>query len=102
MDLTQMDVMNLTGINNKTLSGYENGVSEPDLQTFSTLLKLYNLSADEVLGIPQGNNRFSTILNSSERQLITQFKRLSKKQQSDLLLMISALASATEKTSEKK
>ena len=29
--LTQTQVMNLTGINNKTLSGYENNIAEPDL-----------------------------------------------------------------------
>ena len=41
----------LTGINRKTLSGYENSVAEPDLDTFARLLRLYQLSADEVLGI---------------------------------------------------
>ncbi len=101
LDLTQIDVMNLTGINNKTLSGYENSVSEPDLQTFSTLLKLYNLSADEVLGIQKNNSRFTTILNTSEYQLISHFKKLSKKQQSDILIALKALASVTEKSSEK-
>ena len=39
--LTQTQVMNLTGINNKTLSGYENNIAEPDLQTLTTLLRLY-------------------------------------------------------------
>ena len=34
--LTQTQVMNLTGINNKTLSGYENNIAEPDLQTLTT------------------------------------------------------------------
>ena len=33
--LTQTQVMNLTGINNKTLSGYENNIAEPDLQTLT-------------------------------------------------------------------
>ena len=37
--LTQTQVMNLTGINNKTLSGYENNIAEPDLQTLTTLLR---------------------------------------------------------------
>ena len=46
---TQKKVMELTGI--KTLSGYENSVAEPDLDTFARLLRLYQLSADEVLGI---------------------------------------------------
>ena len=48
---TQKKVMELTGINRKTLSGYENSVAEPDLDTFARLLRLYQLSADEVLGI---------------------------------------------------
>lgn len=48
---TQKKVMELTGINRKTLSGYENSVAEPDLDTFSRFLRLYQLSADEVLGI---------------------------------------------------
>lgn len=48
---TQKRVMELTGINKKSLSGYENNVAEPDLRTFATLVKLYNLSADEVLEI---------------------------------------------------
>lgn len=48
---TQKTVMELTGINRKTLSGYENNVAEPDLETFARLLSLYQLSADEVLGI---------------------------------------------------
>ena len=43
--------MELTGINRKTLSGYENSAAEPDLDTFARLLRLYQLSADEVLGI---------------------------------------------------
>ena len=42
-ELTQTEVMAMTGINNKTLSGYENGVSEPDLQTLTTLLRLYQV-----------------------------------------------------------
>ncbi|MCB8575686.1 helix-turn-helix domain-containing protein [Dorea formicigenerans] len=50
-EFTQKQVMELTGINKKSLSGYENNVAEPDLQTFATLINLYGLSADEVLEI---------------------------------------------------
>ena len=53
-ELTQTQVMALTGINNKTLSGYENGVAEPDLQTLATLLRLYQGSADQLLGLNGG------------------------------------------------
>src|SRR5690625_5562130 len=41
---TQIQVKNYTNINNKTLSGYEKGVSEPDIKTLVTLAKLYEVS----------------------------------------------------------
>ena len=53
---TQIQVMKLTGINNKSLSGYENGIAQPDLDTLSSLLKLYDVSADKMLGIDTQNN----------------------------------------------
>lgn len=87
LDLTQIDVMRRTGIHNKTLSGYENGVSEPDLETFATLMRLYQLSADEVLGIKGGKG----YTNSKEAALLQSFRKLSEKQQADLIVMIEAL-----------
>ena len=49
--MSQIKVMELTGINNKTLSGYENGVSQPDIQTFVVLAKLYGFSIDKLFGL---------------------------------------------------
>lgn len=46
---TQVEVYTRTGINNKTLSGYENGVSYPDLETLKTLAELYGVSTDYLL-----------------------------------------------------
>lgn len=48
--LSQMEVMRLTQINNKTLSGYENAVSDPDLDTLVMLANLYAVSTDYLLG----------------------------------------------------
>ena len=48
-EYTQKQVMELTGIHRKSLSGYENNVAEPDLSTFATLANLYGISADEAL-----------------------------------------------------
>src|SRR5690606_28326071 len=42
--LSQIQVKERTNINNKTLSGYENGVSEPDTKTLSMLAELYEVS----------------------------------------------------------
>lgn len=41
---TQVQVKERTNINNKTLSGYEKDVSEPDTKTLSTLANLYEVS----------------------------------------------------------
>ena len=42
--LKQIQVKERTRINNKTLSGYENDVSEPDLTTLTVLSELYDVS----------------------------------------------------------
>lgn len=44
--LKQIQVYERTGINNKTLSGYENGVSEPDTDTLKKLSEIYEVSID--------------------------------------------------------
>jgi transcriptional regulator with XRE-family HTH domain len=49
-NLKQTQVKSRTGINNKTLSGYENGVSEPDLETLKILADLYEVSVDWLAG----------------------------------------------------
>lgn len=49
-NLKQIQVMRHTGINNKTLSGYENNVSEPDLETLKTLAELYGVKIDYFVG----------------------------------------------------
>lgn len=49
-NLTQKQVEELTSINYKTLSGYENDVSDPDLSTLSTLARLYAVTTDYLLG----------------------------------------------------
>ena len=55
-NLSQIQVSKLTGINNKTLSNYENGVSYPDPDTITLLAKLYKVSADYLLGLDEEMN----------------------------------------------
>lgn len=49
-NLTQVQVKSLTNIHNKTLSGYEQGVSQPDIDTLKTLANLYETSIDYLVG----------------------------------------------------
>ncbi len=92
MDLTQLEVMKKTGINNKTLSGYENGVAEPDIDTLTILFSLYGISADEVLKIKNNKSTENIIkLSDSEFLLIQEFRNLENSQKEDLLLVLKAL-----------
>jgi|GEM_PF-75614 len=56
LEITQREVNLKTGINSKTLSGYENDVSYPDLETFRKLLLFYGVSADTILELPTAIN----------------------------------------------
>lgn len=66
-NLKQTQVMQKTGINNKTLSGYENGVSEPDLESLRILADLYEVTTDYLTG---KTNKPTQILSDDTRQLI--------------------------------
>ena len=50
----QSDVTRLIGIKNTTLSNYENGNTEPDMDTFLKLCHLYDLDYSELLGEAYG------------------------------------------------
>lgn len=52
--LKQSDVTNLIGIKNTTLSNYENGITEPDIDTFLQLCELYELDYAAILGEAYG------------------------------------------------
>ena len=87
-DYTQKRVMELTGINRKSLSGYENNVAEPDLNTFATLARLYDLSADEVLEIKPGHASLS--LSRLETRMLLVFHSLSEERQREFLVQLEA------------
>lgn len=48
--LSQVDVFKKTGINNKTLSRYENDGTEPDADSLRRLAELYEVSTDWIIG----------------------------------------------------
>ncbi len=89
LDLTQLKVMELTGINHKTLSGYENGVAEPDLQALATLCRLYKLSMDVVLGLKPTPD--ALLLSRREKDLVELYRRLPSDSQRALVTLLSGL-----------
>lgn len=53
-DLLQKDVAKILGINQQYYSRYENGQNELPLRHLKTLCLFYKVSADYILGIPEG------------------------------------------------
>ena len=88
-NLTQKQVMDLTGINRKSLSGYENNVAEPDLYTFSTLARLYNLSLDEVFELKTQTP--SLTLSKLETRMLSYFRKLDETRQKEYIVQLDAL-----------
>lgn len=84
-NLSQIQVSKLTGINNKTLSNYENGVSYPDPDTISLLAKLYKVSSDYLLGLSKEDNDIQ--LDDFQFALYGEVKDLTEEQKQTLLNM---------------
>lgn len=70
--LSQTEVYRRTNINNKTLSRYESGGSEPDLDTLRILAEQYEVSINYLTGIS---------LQEAEEQFLEEFQKLDKKDQ---------------------
>ncbi len=76
--LTQVQVRDRTNINNKTLSGYEKNVSEPDSKTLGVLADLYGVSYKWLL-TGKGNIEEHFPLNEKEeRDVAKRMERLRK------------------------
>ncbi len=76
--LKQSDVFQKTGIKNTTLSNYENGVTEPDIDTFLALCELYELDfvslMEEAYGIKVPGKNFH--IKPSEMELLNKYNHL--------------------------
>ena len=49
-ELTQKDVQEITGILQGTISKYEKGILEPNIENLGILIDLYDISADWLIG----------------------------------------------------
>ena len=82
-EYTQKKVMELTGINKKSLSGYENNVAEPDLATFSKLAKLLEIKPCLTAAVP---------ISKLDMKLLSALEALGEKRKKELLVQLEALA----------
>ncbi len=56
-DLRQIDVSNTTGIDQKTLSNYETGRTNPDSYAIIKLAEFFGVTCDYLLGVTDRNLR---------------------------------------------
>lgn len=72
----QSDVEEMTGIKKNTLSNYENGVSEPDMDTFAKLCNLYDLDCAALLEEAYGLAKNEIVLKEAEKEIIKKYRSL--------------------------
>ena len=81
LDLRQIDVANTTGIDQKTLSNYETGKTNPDSYSIIKLAEFFNVTTDYILGYSSSNIKTSddviNKLNDIEKE-IKSIKRVLK------------------------
>lgn len=58
--LSQIEVFRRIKINNKTLSRYENGGTEPDIDTLKLLAELYDVSINYLTGFDEDERKEKT------------------------------------------
>ena len=54
-DLRQVDVARATGIDQRSLSNYETGKTNPDSETVIKLARFFEVSCDYLLGVSESN-----------------------------------------------
>ncbi len=77
-DLLQKEVAEITGIEQRTLSNYETGKTNPDSETIIKLAEFYGVSCDYLLGVNKINvTESEDIVKELERlkQRITQLQK---------------------------
>lgn len=78
MDLRQSDVANATGIDQKTISNYETGKTNPDSFAIIKLAEFFGVSTDYLLGVEKAN---SDLVSDAEKKLEDIKKRVAELEQ---------------------
>lgn len=79
MDLRQIDVAEATGIDQKTLSNYETGKTQPDAKALIALADFFHVSIDYLLGraeLPSLNAKLIADEISKAQMQLERIKRI--------------------------
>lgn len=84
---SQQDIANLLNTTQQQYWKYEKGKQELPIRHLITLAKHYNVSTDELLGIKE----ISITITQEEKDLLTQYNKLSDKNKGRILERISLM-----------
>ena len=76
--LSQIEVFRRTKINNKTLSRYENGGTEPDICTLKLLADIYEVSVDYLTGYDDNESQRKNSEKTKEELIIEEKMKLAE------------------------
>lgn len=79
MDLRQIDVANATGIDQKTLSNYETGKTNPDSIAIIKLAKFYHVTTDYLLGLDDVNLNCPKSIKSELKLIQAKIEQINKR-----------------------
>ncbi len=78
LDLRQIDVANATGIDQKTLSNYETGKTNPDSYSIIKLADFFDVSADYLLGRSEINIKSNKDIIKLLEKIESEIKEIKK------------------------
>lgn len=89
LGITQMDIMNQTGISSGNLSSIENGNVLPSSTALVALSNILGCSIDYILKGDSSNIEIPIFFNDKEKLLLNEYRKLTEKDQDEILGLIS-------------
>lgn len=90
--ISQQVLGDMIGVSQQSINKYENHASEPAIDVLISMAEYFNTSVDYLIGyseINRKNERYSpTDLNEEELQLVSSYRRLSKKERESIRLIL--------------
>lgn len=100
--LKQEEVANMLNVKKNTISNYENGVSEPDIDTLAKLCNIYQIDCGELLKYAyEDPNNTTPIFTPLEKELVTKYSLLPLSERKVIDDIVDALLLKTTKPKEK-
>ena len=90
--ISQKTLADAIGVSQQSINKYENHNIEPDIETLIRMAEFFNVSIDYIVGHTDIKRKIEAVthydLNDNEAYFIGEYRKLSKKQQESILLII--------------